>query len=116
MKKLVTMAIFCIAAIAYSQEVKPTFKADGNLVKATYYYEDGKVSTEGYFKDKKLTGKWIRYNKQGEKTQMAFYNEGKKVGKWFVWKKDQLQEITYKDNTVASVNVWKPSVRVAVND
>ncbi|WP_240614767.1 hypothetical protein [Polaribacter filamentus] len=43
-----------IAAIGYTQEKQPTFKAEGDLVKATYYYEDGSVKTEGYFKDKKL--------------------------------------------------------------
>ncbi len=41
MKKILTIAMFCIAAIGYSQDIKPTYEAEGALVKATYYHEDG---------------------------------------------------------------------------
>tara|TARA_R110002049_G_scaffold75991_2_gene195530 strand:- start:13175 stop:13528 length:354 start_codon:yes stop_codon:yes gene_type:complete len=116
MKKILTIAVFCIATIGYSQETKPTYEAEGDLVKATYYHEDGSVSTEGYFKDKKLTGKWTRFDKQGNKTQLAFYKEGKKTGKWFFWNEEgSLKEVTYNNNNVESVNLWKQESKVAVN-
>jgi len=100
----------------YAQEQKPTFKAEGDLVKASYYHEDGSIKTQGFFKDKKLTGEWVRFDKEGNKVQLAYYDNGKKVGKWFVWTADSLKEINYESNAIASVNVWKPESKVAVNN
>ena len=85
MKKLATLIILFAGVIGYSQDIEPTFEAEGNLVKATYYYEDGSISTQGYFLDKALTGEWTRFDRKGNKTQIAYYDNGKKVGKWFVW-------------------------------
>jgi len=116
MKKIFTICMLGIATIGFSQENKPTFKAEGELVKATYYYEDGSVKTQGFFKDKKLTGEWVRFDKAGNKTQLAYYESGKKVGKWFIWSDEALKEINYKDNAIASVNVCKPESRVALNE
>lgn len=115
MKNLATLIILCIATIGYSQTKKPIFSAEGDLVKATYYHEDGTVSTQGYFKNKKLTGKWVRYDKEGNKIQMAFYNEGKKVGRWFVWTGTSLKEINYDNNAVVDVNLWKHDSKIAAN-
>lgn len=116
MKKLLTVCALSIASFAISQENLPTFKAEGDLVKATYYYEDGSIKTIGFFKDKKLTGKWTKFDKSGNKTQLAFYEDGKKVGKWFIWSEDSLKEITYAKNTIKTVSTWKPESRVAVNE
>ncbi|TMM30505.1 nicotinic acid mononucleotide adenyltransferase [Polaribacter aestuariivivens] len=115
MKKLITICAFCIAAIGYSQKQQPTYTAEGDLVKATYYHDNGTVSTEGYFKDKKLTGKWVRFDEKGNKSQMAFYKDGKKVGKWFIWGDNSLKEITYKDNAIVDVNLWKAEAKLASN-
>lgn len=116
MKKILTTVMLGIATLAFAQEKQPTFKAEGDLVKATYYYEDGSIKTQGFFKDKKLTGEWVRFDKEGNKVQLAYYAEGKKVGKWFLWTKESLKEINYENNTIASVNVWKPESKIAVNN
>ncbi|MGJ8743334.1 toxin-antitoxin system YwqK family antitoxin [Polaribacter sp.] len=116
MKNILTICLFCIAAISYAQENKPTYTAQGDLVKATYYSEDGSISTQGYFKDKKLTGEWVRFDNQGNKTQIAYYDNGKKVGKWFVWANESLKEINYSNNAVVSVNTWKSDSKFAVNN
>lgn len=102
-----------IATLGFAQDKQPSFKADGDLVKATYYFEDGTIKTQGFFKDKKITGEWTRFDKEGKKIQQAFYNEGKKVGKWFIWSKDSLKEINYENNAIASVNEWRPESKVA---
>ena len=115
MKNLITLIVLCIATIGYSQQKEPSFTAEGDLVKATYYYEDGSISTTGYFKNKKLTGKWVRYDKEGNKIRMAFYKDGKKDGRWFVWNKESLKEIHYDDNAIVSVNLWKHEAKLAVN-
>jgi antitoxin component YwqK of YwqJK toxin-antitoxin module len=116
MKKIITICILSIATITFAQKKEPTFKAEKDLVKATYYYENGSIKTQGFFKDKKLTGEWVRFDKAGNKVQLAYYNKGKKVGKWFVWAKESLKEINYVDNTIASVNEWKPESKIATNN
>lgn len=113
MKKIVTVCMLGLATLGFSQEKQPSFSAEGDLVKATYYYEDGSIKTQGFFKDKKLTGEWVLFDKAGNKTQLAYYKDGKKVGKWFIWTEESLKEINYQDNVVASVNVWKPETNIA---
>lgn len=116
MKKIITICMLGIVSLGFAQEKQPTFSAEGDLVKATYYYEDGSIKTQGFFKDKKLTGEWVRFDKSGKKVQLAYYNEGEKVGKWFVWADESLKEINYKDNAIASVNVWKNESKVAFSN
>ena len=116
MKKIITICMLCMGTLGFSQEKQPSYVAEGDLVKATYYYEDGSIKTQGFFKDKKLTGEWVAYDKFGNKTQLAFYNKGKKVGKWFVWTEEFLKEINYQNNVVASVYVWKRESKVANRD
>lgn len=115
MKNLLFIALFSICFVGFSQDSQPTFKAEGNLVKATYYHEDGSVSIVGYFKDKQLTGEWSRFDAKGNKTHIAFYEAGKKVGKWFVWNNHTLKEINYNNNAIVSVHTWKSESKVAVN-
>ena len=92
-------------------------KKSGDLVKATYYNEDGKISVQGFFKNKKLTGEWVSFDTLGNKKQIAHYKNGKKVGKWFIWGKGTLKEINYNDNLIVSVNDWKfESTRLAINN
>ncbi|MFY9243387.1 MAG: nicotinic acid mononucleotide adenyltransferase [Polaribacter sp.] len=117
MKKFIAIVIFTLITMAgYAQEKQTTFEAEGDLVKATYYYEDGSVKTQGFFKDKKLSGEWTSYDKSGNKVQLAYYDNGKKVGKWFVWTNESLKEINYENNSIASVYVWKSDSKVAFNN
>ena len=116
MKKFVILIALGFVMTGYAQDIKPTFKAEKDLVKATYYYEDGSIKTQGFFKDKKLTGEWVRFDRSGNKIQLGYYDNGKKVGKWFAWNKESLQEINYEENAVASVNVWKSETKIALNN
>ena len=116
MRKIIVIFIFTLGTVGYSQENRPTYMAEGDLVKVTYYYENGAVKTQGSFKDKKLTGEWARFDKAGNKTQLGYYSNGKKVGKWFVWSKSALKEINYVNNSIASVNSWKSESNVAVKN
>ena len=116
MKKAILLAILFVSAIGFSQENETTFEREGDLVKATYYFDNGDVKVQGFFKDKKLTGIWTSFDKQGNKTQIAQYNEGKKVGKWFVWNKESLKEITYNNNAVVGVKDWRAETKLAFNN
>ena len=115
MKKAVLLVVLFISALGFSQDKEPTFEKEGDLVKATYYNEEGNISVQGYFKDKKLTGVWTSFDKQGNKVQTANYKEGNKVGKWFVWGNDSLKEINYSNNVIVSVNEWKSESKLAFN-
>ncbi|ARV15433.1 toxin-antitoxin system YwqK family antitoxin [Polaribacter sp. SA4-12] len=116
MKKAILLAILFISALGFSQEKETTFERDGDLVKATYYFDNGDVKVQGFFKDKKLTGIWTSFDKKGNKTQIAQYKEGKKTGKWFVWNKESLKEITYNNNTVVGVKDWRAETKLAFNN
>ena len=116
MRKIIVIFIFMLGTVGYSQENRPTYMAEGDLVKVTYYYENGALKTQGFFKDKKLTGEWVGFDKSGNKVQLGYYDNGQKVGKWFVWTKESLKEINYEDNTIASVNIWKSESKVALNN
>jgi antitoxin component YwqK of YwqJK toxin-antitoxin module len=107
MKKILTLTLIFTVLICNAQAVQPTYEKTADIVKATYYFEDGSIKEQGFFKDAKLTGRWVSYNKQGEKTMMAHYKAGKKVGKWFTWNNNSLKEINYKKNVIASIKNWQ---------
>ncbi len=115
MKKLLAIAFLLSFSLVNAQEKEPTFEAAGDKVKATYYYADGSVEKQGFFKDKKLTGEWTQFDKKGNKVAVGFYKEGKKVGTWFHWNKNILRQVNYENNAVASVNTWKEDTKLAVN-
>jgi|SaaInl59LU_5_DNA_1037362.scaffolds.fasta_scaffold08784_2 hypothetical protein len=115
MKKLLTigfaMFVFVLNAQSMSnadQIQNPSYEKVGDLVKVTTFYETGEIKEQGFYDaDKKLTGKWLQFDKQGKKTTVAHYYKGAKVGKWFVWKGDKLLELDYEASRIASVNEWK---------
>lgn len=108
------LACLFVFGFTQAQEVKPTYEKAGDLVKATYFYKDGSIKQQGFFKGKKLTGKWVSFGKTGERTAVAHYNNGLKVGKWVIWSEDGLKEINYKNNVVASVKTSYNTSRLAV--
>lgn len=114
MKVVLSLVCSLIFTIAQCQEIKPKYEKQGDLIKVTHFYENGVVKEQGYFKNKLLHGVWNRFDKNGNKTVMAHYNLGKKVGKWFIWTSDELKEINYQNNTIASVQSWKESTKIAI--
>jgi len=113
MKKILIIACITMISSLQAQKIKPLYEKEGNLVKVTNFYEDGKIKEQGYFKNKVITGIWSTYDKAGNKTAMAKYKDGKKVGKWFIWSQDELKEINYKNNTITSVQSWKEDNKIA---
>ena len=115
MKKILTLTLLFVFTMSNAQELKPTYEKSGDMVKATYYFQDGSVKEQGFFKDTKLTGQWVSYNKQGEKTMIANYKAGKKVGKWFAWNNNTLKEINYNNNKIVSIKNWSEDTKIASN-
>ena len=94
-------------SIGSAQEVTPEFEKEGNLVKATYFYEDGSVKQVGFFDNDKLHGEWVSYDKRGKKTTIAQYEHGKKTGTWLVLTNGVVKQVTYEANKVIDVKDLK---------
>jgi len=53
----------------------------GKLIKALWFYPDGKISDERGYKDGKKHGKWVHWDRNGEKRSETLYQDGKIVEK-----------------------------------
>lgn len=106
MKKIIIAAVLLTAGFASAQKTDHKYEIEGQLVKATYYYDNGQVKQEGYYKDGKVHGKWIAYNEDGTKKSIGEYADGQKTGKWFVWTGAALNEIDYSNSRIAEVKKW----------
>lgn len=115
MKKYLVLSMMLIAGFMTAQEVAPQLEAYGTLVKATYYYSNGHVQQEGFFKDGKLEGQWVSYDIQGSKNAVGEYKDGAKIGKWLFWTNDLLSEVSYDDSRIAEVRKWKQETIVQRN-
>lgn len=107
--------LFTLVSFAQSASVKPVFERTGDLVKATFYYDNRQVAQTGFYKDTRPHGEWESYNPQGAKTAIALYDEGKKVGKWFFWNGEKLVEVDYRNNSIVRVTNWSYDASVVVN-
>ncbi|UOB15983.1 toxin-antitoxin system YwqK family antitoxin [Abyssalbus ytuae] len=103
---ILTFAMLFSVALMAQQDNKPTFEKEGDMIKATYFHDNGQIAQTGYILNEKPHGEWIAFNAEGEKTAVAQYEEGKKVGKWFMWADDKLTEIDYEQNKIVNVVNW----------
>ncbi len=107
-KLLVIVALIGAVSFVSAQEKKNTYVKEGNLIKATLFYDNGQVSQEGYYTtDGKLQGEWVSFDRNGKKTAVANYDQGEKTGKWFFWNDGTLREVDYTQSKITSVNTWK---------
>lgn len=103
MKRYVIMAALLVSGLTFAQNREPKLEEVNGAVKATYYFENGQVQQEGFFKDGKLDGKWVSYNENGTKNVEAEYTNGEKTGKWFYHNDKSVAEVDYSKGSVATV-------------
>ncbi|MEO7978317.1 membrane-binding protein [Flavobacterium sp.] len=103
MKKCVILVAILFSGIVVAQETKPELEAVGNKVRATYYYENGKVQQEGFFKEGKLDGLWVSYDENGNKKAIAEYTDGLKTGKWIYFNDNNICQVDYYKSRINSV-------------
>ncbi len=115
MKKIITLCALVFSGIVMAQNIEPKYEIEGNLVKATYYNDNGTVKQEGYYKDGKVHGKWSSFDEKGVKIAMGEYKNGEKTGKWFFWDKNTLNEVDYNDSRVAEAKKWSQGTLVHRN-
>ena len=107
MKKYMIIGAMLLSGIISANTIEPKLEAFGNLVKATYYYENGQVQQTGFFEDGKLEGQWVAYDTNGMKQSVGEYSNGAKTGKWVFFSADNLAEVNYSNNKIQSVKNWK---------
>ena len=112
---MVTVIMFLMATLVFGQENKPVFEQEGEFVKATYFHANGNIAQTGFYLDGKLHGEWKMYDEEGKKIAMGQYDLGKKSGKWFFWEGEDLREVDYTDNKIASVIKWTDGESVVLN-
>ena len=112
MKKYIILTALLFSGIAFAQENDPKLEAIGELVRTTYYFENGKVQQEGFFKNGKLEGIWISFDINGNKLSVANYENGEKTGKWLFWNGNILNVVEYSNSRIASIKTWKQDALV----
>ncbi len=108
------MALLSSFALS-AQDVKPTFEKEGDLLKGTYFHDNGEIAQVGYFLNGKLHGEWQMFDEEGQKLAKGSYLNGEKAGKWFFWKGEELSEVAYVDSKIANVQKWKTTDPMAIN-
>ena len=104
MKKFLLIVAVMVSGLVFSQENTPVLEAEGQLVKATYHYENGAVQQVGYFKDGKLDGKWTSYDANGNVKAIAEYTNGAKTGKWMYFSNSVcINEVDFSDNRIVAL-------------
>jgi antitoxin component YwqK of YwqJK toxin-antitoxin module len=116
MKKILILALVMVSSINFAQSIEPQLEILGNLVKATYFYENGTIQQVGYFKDGKLDGKWTSYDNNGFLKVSATYSEGNKVGTWIYYNNSLLaKQIDYSNNEIVAIRDSKLNDVVSKN-
>jgi antitoxin component YwqK of YwqJK toxin-antitoxin module len=64
---------------------KPKIRSSRSISKTTYYFENGKVQQEGFFKMENLTELGFHMTRTEINHQLVTYDNGVKTGKWLFW-------------------------------
>jgi len=103
MKKYLIIGMLILSGVVFAQEKNVKNEVVGDLVKSTFYYDNGQIQQEGFYKDGKVHGQWISYEVSGEKVAMGQYENGLKVGTWSFYAPTQVTEVDYSDSRIAEV-------------
>jgi len=115
MKKLFIAAMLVVSGALFAQDNKAKHEVVDQMVKSTFYHDNGQVQQEGFYKDGKVHGQWVSYDESGNKVAMGQYKDGMKIGKWFFWTGADLTEVDYSDSRIAQVKKWSQGAVVQVN-
>jgi antitoxin component YwqK of YwqJK toxin-antitoxin module len=106
MRTMMIIAACLFGGILFAQEANVEYAKQGDLIKGVFYYDNGVIQQEGTYKNGKLHGQWISYDRNGKKSAVAYYHKGDKTGKWFFWRQDKLVEVDYSKNDIAQVQSY----------
>jgi antitoxin component YwqK of YwqJK toxin-antitoxin module len=106
MRTMMIIAACLFGGILFAQEANVEYAKQGDLIKGVFYYDNGVIQQEGTYKNGKLHGQWISYDRNGKKSAVAYYHKGDKTGKWFFWKENKLIEVDYDNKKIAQVTKY----------
>ena len=114
----ILLAVILITSASFAQNAKKsTYFLDGDIIEATIYHDNGMVAQTGFYnKENKLTGEWVSYDPNGNKTAVAHYNNGEKVGTWVFYQTDTKREVSYEDSRIAKEKTWKVTETYVVSN
>lgn len=118
MKKVAIVLIVLCVSFTFAQEKDKKVKLEKkeDVTEATFYYDNGEIDQQGFFKNDKLHGTWTSYNLEGDKIAVGNYENGKKVGKWIFKTNAILKEVDYTNGKIENVNSWLREPTVAVSN
>ena len=115
MKNLLFFAALMMGLSLAAQATDPTYKKEGDLVKVTFFHDNGAVSQTGFYLAGKLHGEWKMFDVSGDKIAIGNYNLGAKTGKWFFWEGAALKEVDFINNKLATIRQWDSKGTVVLN-
>jgi antitoxin component YwqK of YwqJK toxin-antitoxin module len=115
MKKIALIIALVFSVTLSAQENKPKMENEGDLVKATFFHDNGEIAQIGFYKNDKPHGEWIAFNQVGDKIAKGTYDMGVKVGKWFFWNDGVLSEVDFENGRVINVTKWDNAKSIVVN-
>lgn len=104
MKKVILtiVLIISVSSISFSNYYSNVSVSQiaGSIVEVVRYYETGEVLEKGFIENGELTGKWLRFNKEGLVIAEANYKKGMKHGIWRIYDEsgNLCYEMHYKNN------------------
>ena len=105
-----------VAAQDKQEIVKIVTVSEGKLTKFSMYHENGQLAQQGYLKNNKLHGKWLKYSEEGEILCIANYSRGKRNGTWLFWDDKDLTEVEFKNNKVLQKLTFEAQTKVVSVD
>ena len=79
MKKLFITAMLVVSGALFAQDDNAKHEVVDQMVKSTFYHDNGQVQQEGFYKDGKVHGQWVSYDENGNKVAMGQYQNGMKM-------------------------------------
>jgi len=110
MKNILSLIVIVfLTTVAVAQDVKKnSYILNGDVIEATLYHDNGAIAQTGFYnQDNKLTGEWVSYDTNGNKTAVANYSNGEKVGTWVFFQGDIQREVSYDGSRIAKVKTLK---------
>ena len=115
MKTAFLFLIIICSAYLNAQNIEPKFEQDGEMVKATYFHDNGVIAQTGHMLKNKLHGDWLMFNNEGVKIAQGKYVNGMRHGIWFFWESDIVNQVNFIDNKIAAVKALDATDGVVVN-
>ncbi|MEN1783662.1 MAG: nicotinic acid mononucleotide adenyltransferase [Bacteroidota bacterium] len=106
MKQVIIIFSVLFSMASHAQDTKPVLERVGNMMKATYYHDNGTIAQTGHLLKGKLHGTWFMYAADGKKIASGKYVNGLREGKWFFWQGAILKEVDFENNKIAAVKNW----------